>query len=213
ARRVATELRRFGIQADDSGGVPLANTPPAALLRTMLEAAFRPGDPVAVLSLLKHPLLRLGLERPVVRRAAETIELVVLRGGVGRPDVAQLVEDFEARLTGIGDKSRKPFWFDRITVRRIEEARDVVGRLVAALAPLLGHRGEATVDLAAMVRATVEVLENLGRDEHGGLGTLYDGEAGAKLAEVLRALVAAQASFTFAADEWPDVMDALAAPE
>lgn len=213
ARRVATELGRFGIQADDSGGVPLASTPPAALLRTMLEAAFRPGDPVAVLSLLKHPLLRLGLERPVVRRAAETIELVVLRGGVGRPDVARLADDFEERLTNIGDKSRKPFWFDRITVRRIEDARDVAARLVAALGPLLDFRDEATVELSAMVRATVEVLENLGRDEHGGLGTLYHGEAGAKLAEVLRALVAAQASFSFAADEWPDVMDALAAPE
>ena len=54
---------------------------------------------------------------PAVRRAAETIELVVLRGGVGRPDVAQLADDFEARLSGIGDKSRKPFWFDRVTVR------------------------------------------------------------------------------------------------
>lgn len=213
ARRVATELKRFGIQADDSGGVPLANTPPAALLRTMLEAAFRPGDPVATLSLLKHPLLRLGLERPVVRRAAETIELVVLRGGVGRPDVAQLADDFEARLTGMGGASRKPFWFDRVTVRRIEEAREVADRMVAALAPLFAFRSEETVELGAMVRATVEALEALGRDEHGGLGTLYDGEAGAKLAEVLRSLVAAQASFTFAADEWPDVMDALAAPE
>ncbi|CAN7583438.1 double-strand break repair protein AddB [Aminobacter sp. LjRoot7] len=213
ARRVASELRRFGIQADDSGGLPLANTPPAALLRTMLAAAFRPGDPVAVLSLLKHPLLRLGRERSAVRRAAETIELVVLRGGVGRPDIAGLAEDFEARLTGIGDASRKPFWFDRISVRRIEEARDVANRLVSGLAPLFAFRGDAQVELAAIVRATVEALENFARDEHGGLGTLYDGDAGAKLAEALRSLVAAQASFSFAADEWPDVMDALVAPE
>ena len=32
ARRVSAELLRFGIRADDSGGTPLANTPPAALL-------------------------------------------------------------------------------------------------------------------------------------------------------------------------------------
>ncbi|WP_269933206.1 double-strand break repair protein AddB [Aminobacter sp. HY435] len=213
ARRVATELKRFGIQADDSGGVPLANTPPTALLRTMLDVAFRPGDPVAVLSLLKHPLLRLGAERPVVRRAAETLELVVLRGGVGRPDIATLVEDFERRMTSVAGAARKPFWFDRITVRRIEEARDIAARLVVGLAPLFAFRSDAQVDLAQIVRATVEALENLGRDEHGGLGALYDGDAGAKLAEALRSLVAAQASFTFAADEWPDVMDALVAPE
>ena len=48
ARRVSAELLRFGVRADDSGGTPLANTPPAALLRLMLEAVFRPGDPVAV---------------------------------------------------------------------------------------------------------------------------------------------------------------------
>lgn len=213
ARRVASELRRFGIQADDSGGVPLANTPPAALLRTMVEAAIRPGDPVAVLSLLKHPLLRLGLERHVVRRAAETIELVVLRGGVGRPDIARLAEDFDTRLTGIGDASRKPFWFDRINVRRIEDARNVAARLVAAVAPLTALRGEEAIELGTVVRATVEALEHLGRDELGGLATLYDGDAGAKLAETLRGLVSAQASFSFAAAEWPDVLDALVAPE
>ena len=96
ARRVSAELLRFGVRADDSGGTPLANTPPAALLRLMLEAVFRPGDPVAVLALLKHPLLTLGLERGAVRHAAETIELVALRGGTGRPDMATLGELFDA---------------------------------------------------------------------------------------------------------------------
>ena len=61
ARRVSAELLRFGIRADDSGGTPLAGTPPAALLALMLRAVFQPGDPVPVLALLKHPLLSLGL--------------------------------------------------------------------------------------------------------------------------------------------------------
>ena len=42
---------------------------------------------------------------------------------------------------------------------------------------------------------------------------LYAGDAGEKLAELLRGMVAASATFSFAADEWPDVMDALIAPE
>ena len=33
ARRVSAELLRFGIRADDSGGTPLARTPPGELLR------------------------------------------------------------------------------------------------------------------------------------------------------------------------------------
>ncbi len=213
ARRVASELRRFGIRGDDSGGVPLANTLPAVLLRTMVEAVIRPGDPVAILSLLKHPLLRLELKRPVVRRAAETIELVMLRGVVGRPNLALLAEDFDTRLTSLSNASRKPFWFDRITVRRIDEARDVVSRLIAAIASLTAFHDDENVELNTIVRVTVEALENLGRDHLGGLATLYDGDVGSKLAEVLRGLVSAQSIFSFAVAEWPDVLDALIATE
>ncbi|SDA94573.1 double-strand break repair protein AddB [Mesorhizobium qingshengii] len=213
ARRVSVELLRFGVVADDSGGMPLANTPAASLLRLALEAVFRPGDPVGLLSLLKHPLLGLGLQRADVRHAAELVELVALRGGTGRPDIASLSELFEARLTGLGSVSRQPFWFSRLTVRSIESARNVLERLKHALAPLAAFRGQADADLAALVKASVVALENLGRAEDGGLRELYAGDAGEKLAELLRGLVAASASLSFAASEWPDVMDALIAPE
>ncbi|MCV3206303.1 double-strand break repair protein AddB [Mesorhizobium sp. YC-39] len=213
ARRVSVELLRFGVVADDSGGTPLANTPAACLLRLALQAAFSPGDPVALLSLLKHPLLGLGLERTSVRHAAEIVELVALRGGTGRPDIATLPELFEARLTGLGGSSRPPFWFSRLTVRSIEVARELLVRLAAALAPLVALRGEGDTNLAALSRTSVVVLENLGRAEDGSLSELYAGDAGEKLAELLRGLVAAAVPFSFAADEWPDVMEALIAPE
>lgn len=212
ARRVSVELLRFGVVADDSGGTPLANTPAAGLLRLALQAAFRPGDPVALLSLLKHPLLCLGLERTRVRHAAEIVELVALRGGTGRPDIASLPGLFEARLTGLGD-TRPPFWFSRLTVRNIEAARELLVRLAAALAPLVALRGEGDTDLAALSRTSVVVLENLGRAADGSLSGLYAGDAGEKLAELLRGLVAAAVPFSFAVDEWPDVMEALIAPE
>ncbi|SIT54180.1 conserved hypothetical protein [Mesorhizobium prunaredense] len=212
ARRVSVELLRFGVVADDSGGTPLINTPAAGLLRLALQAAFRPGDPVALLSLLKHPLLGLGLERISVRHAAEIVELVALRGGTGRPDVASLPELFDARLTGLGSP-RPPFWFSRLTVRNIERARELLVRLAAALAPLTAFRSQAEADLAELTRASVVALEGLGRAADGSLSELYAGDAGEKLAELLRGLVAATASFSFAADEWPDVMEALIAPE
>lgn len=213
ARRVSAELLRFGVVADDSGGTPLANTPAASLLRLALQAAFRPGDPVGLLSLLKHPLLGLGLERASVRHAAELIELVALRGGTGRPDIASLPALFEARLAGLSSDKRQPFWFSRLTVGGIETARDLLTRLTGALAPLTAFRGQDDADLVALTRASVAALENLGRAADGSLSELYAGDAGEKLAELLRGLVAASASFAFAADEWPDVMDALIAPE
>lgn len=213
ARRVSSELMRFGIRADDSGGSPLINSAPATLASLMLQAVFRPGDPVAVLALLKHPLLRLGLERATVRRAAETVELVALRGGTGRPDIALLSEIFEVRLIALADRARPPFWLPRLTARRTAEARDVLGRLRTALAPLINERGNRSVALADLLRPTIVALEDLGRGAEGDLADLYAGDAGDKLAAFLRSLLAVDASFMIGADEWPDVMTAFMAPE
>jgi ATP-dependent helicase/nuclease subunit B len=213
ARRVSAELLRFGIVADDSGGTPLTNTPAAVLLRLMVRCVFQPGDPVALLALIKHPLLALGFERSVVRRAAELIELVALRGGTGRPDIATLRAHFEQRLAGAGDGRREPFWLKRFPAIRIEQAQAVIEKLVAGLSPLLALRAETELGVAALTEVSVAALEALGRDGDGSLARLYDGDGGEKLAEVLRDFISASAPFSFAADEWPDVLDALLAPE
>lgn len=213
ARRVSAELLRFGVTADDSGGTPLANTPPAALLRLAAQAAFRPGDPLPLLALVKHPLLSLGMERAPVRHAAELIELAALRGGTGRPDIAALPDLFERRLADPGDGGREPFWFARFPARRIEEAIGVADKLVAALFPLLELRGRTDLGVPDFAQASTQALEALGRQADGSITALYAGDAGHKLAQVLRDLVAAQSPFGFCADEWPDVLDALLAPE
>jgi ATP-dependent helicase/nuclease subunit B len=214
ARRVAAELLRFGVNADDSGGTPLISTPPATLLALLVEAAFRPGDPVPIVALLKHPLLLLGGERSQVRHAVETMELVALRGGTGRPDVASLDTLFEERLKELADDSRrKPFWMARVGEHRIEAARRLLARAVEAVAPLAGMRERRLVSLAEMVRMTVVAFEALGRDRDGSLAALYGGDAGDKLADTLRGLVETSAGFDFAPSEWPDVLRALIGPE
>lgn len=213
ARRVSAELRRFGIRADDSGGLPLAKTPPATLLLQAVRAVFTPGDPVAILSLLKHPLLSLGLERTTVRGAAEMIELVALRGGNGRPDVSSLGALFEERFSELGASHRKPHWLERLTAPRLEAARAVTAALQAALEPLadLRHRKDVTTEEAT--RLSVTALEGLGRGADGSLAELYAGEAGAALADFLRGLIAAQAGYAIPTAEWCAVLDALIATE
>jgi ATP-dependent helicase/nuclease subunit B len=212
ARRVSAELLRFGIRADDSGGTPLAGSPPAALLALMLRAVFQPGDPVPVLALLKHPLLSLALTRGMVRRAVEIIELVALRGGYGRPDVADLRALFDDRLVA-SKKDRPPFWLKRISAKEIEDARCVLDALGAALASLAAFAGREDTQLGEIARATVVALETLARGSNGELDALYAGDAGEKLTEFLRGLVAVEDGFAFAAREWPDVFEALIAPE
>ncbi|WP_447757241.1 double-strand break repair protein AddB [Sphingopyxis fribergensis] len=62
ATRVAAALARWDISVDDSAGQPLGQTPPGALLLALAEfaAAF---DPVRLVALLGHPLVRAGEAR------------------------------------------------------------------------------------------------------------------------------------------------------
>ena len=60
AGRVATELLRYGVVADDSAGEPLADTPPAVFLRLLARAVAEELAPVPLLALLKHPLAAAG---------------------------------------------------------------------------------------------------------------------------------------------------------
>ncbi|MGE0503288.1 MAG: double-strand break repair protein AddB [Rhizobiaceae bacterium] len=213
ARRVRAELERFGIRADDSGGTPLLGTPPGELLTLLVAAVFGPGDPVPAVALLKHPLLRLGMPRADARHAAEAIELVALRGGVGRPDVAGLAARFEDCLAAMRSAPRKPFWLARIDALRETAARRFLAALDSALTPLAALRDGRDVDVATMLQATIAAFEALGRDADGSLAELYRGEAGDRLTDVLRGLMAAEAGLVFDADEWPGVLDALLATE
>jgi len=57
ARRVAVHLRRWNIEANDTAGRPLSILPPGTLLLALAEAAAQRFAPMALLALLKHPLV------------------------------------------------------------------------------------------------------------------------------------------------------------
>ena len=210
ARRVAAELRRFGLQPDDSGGRQLRHYPAAALLLRAVEVALSPGDPVALLSLIKNPLLCCVMPRASARRAAEIVELVAFRGGTGRPDMAELSALFETRWAGLGrDGVRKPFWLPRISDAEIADARALTQAITEALVPLAALRGNADVSLRDVARLSVEALEALGRTEDGSLARLYGEDGGEALVKFLRELTGSETPLAFAASEWPDMLTAL----
>ena len=63
ARRVVAALERWHVAVDDSGGDALAETPAGVFARLAAEAALSGLEPVTLLALLKHPLLRLSAKR------------------------------------------------------------------------------------------------------------------------------------------------------
>ena len=85
ARRVSAALERWNIDAEDSGGDALTDTPAGIFARLAADAAFGVLAPVTLLALLKHPLLRLGVRD--TGRAVATLERAILRGP--RPRLGQ----------------------------------------------------------------------------------------------------------------------------
>ncbi|WP_284734419.1 double-strand break repair protein AddB [Sphingosinicella terrae] len=79
ARRVSAHLRRWGIEADDSAGRPLSQTPPGTLLLALAAAAADRFAPVPLLALLKHPLVAAGPARLAWLDGARLLDLA-LRG-------------------------------------------------------------------------------------------------------------------------------------
>ncbi|MET3559529.1 ATP-dependent helicase/nuclease subunit B [Bartonella japonica] len=208
ARRVSAELQRFGIEANDSGGIPLAQTLPATLLRLILENVFQPYDPIAFLSLLKHPLTTLKHSRHHLREMAENFEIFVLRGNTGSVNLCECDQFFEKWMK-IRFQNTNISTFDQ---QKSEEAHLLCQLLVKAVEPLaslMKQVKECTINEAAA--ATVEVFENFGRDENNSLAHLYQDEAGQALLTFLRELVSDQSGLKFHLCEWPAMFLALMA--
>jgi len=214
ARRVVGELARFGIDADDSGGRHLRDVETSTLLRLTVETVFNPGDPVALLALVKHPLLRLETPRIDRRLAGETLELVAFRGGTGRASVTDLPAFFDRRLEESANQSWRPAWHDSITPEMIAAARGLCENLSQAVAPLAPFATTSRrTNIAEIARATAEAIENMARDENGSVAAFYSGERGEKVASFLRGLVSSESELDFEASEWPAILDALMAGE
>ena len=57
-RRVEEKLKRWAIDADDSGGTPFVHSRRGLFLQRVANWLASPGDPVALLALLRHPLFK-----------------------------------------------------------------------------------------------------------------------------------------------------------
>jgi ATP-dependent helicase/nuclease subunit B len=173
AGRVAAELRRFGIVADDSAGEPLAETPPAVFLRLLAAALDQQLAPVPLLAMLKHPLAAAGLSPAACRQAARVLELACLRGPRPIPGLAGLRRAVDHAG---GDAV----------------CRDLVTRMERALEPALRMASAVAAPPAVMLQALIEGAERLAAsDEHPGPSRLWAGEEGEALATRLAAALAA----------------------
>jgi len=175
ARRVAGELKRWGLMVDDSAGLPLEKTPGAVFLRLLIETVSHKLSPVSLLALLKHPYAA-GGERPSGFRATvRVLERHLLRGpkpGDGFAGLDAVLSD--ATFSRQADRDRVAALLARL--------RDILEPLLEAVA---ADRTTLGLVLDAHVRAAEALAAT---DTEAGSDRLWDGEDGEALARFVRDL-------------------------
>jgi ATP-dependent helicase/nuclease subunit B len=165
ARRVAVTLRRWNIEADDSGGDPLAETEAGVFARLVAAAALDRLSPVPLLALLKHPLARLGAEPGAHLPAVATLEQAILRGPRPRPGATGLMNafaTFRGELRKLRADESSLIHRSEPRARLHDGALDRAAKLIEAVAAALGPlesmaiaREQNFADLAACHREAV----------------------------------------------------------
>ncbi len=167
ARRVAVELGRWGIEADDSAGVPLAQTSVMVFIRALAAMVADGFAPVPLLAANKHPLAAAGLNPAQWRSQTRDFERRALRGPRPAPGIAGL-------YAAGGEESPHPF----------------VDRLAERVAPLIKCIELDNCPFADYQDALLETAENLAatQDETGAarLWRGDDGDAAARFFADLR---------------------------
>ncbi|WP_252509743.1 double-strand break repair protein AddB [Thalassospira sp. TSL5-1] len=201
ARRVATELRRWEVDVDDSAGVPLHDTAPAIFLRLVVRTVQEQFAPVPLLELLKHPLCAAGMAPETFRTHTRLLELQILRGPRPGPGLDGLI----SAIDGWRDET-----IDRIgksnaanAAPRIERIRDdhnrlcaLVSALEAALLPLRDLMDDKTILPVEALRTHVRCCEILAAtDQQEGADRLWRGDAGEALADFVYELLQALPGF------------------
>jgi ATP-dependent helicase/nuclease subunit B len=191
ARRVLAALSRWQVAADDSGGDALPDTAPGIFARLAAEATLGGLEPVTLLALIKHPLLRLGAEACAIA----VLERAILRGPrprAGSEGLRHALHSFRSDRDDLHRSDPRA----NISDAEIDLAAVFVERLAAALAPLETLRSAAQV-FAVIAAAHREVIANLARDQAGEIAA-FAGAEGTALATVFDDIAASAPAIALA---------------
>ncbi|PWE18464.1 double-strand break repair protein AddB [Marinicauda salina] len=174
ARRVATEMRRFGVTLDDSAGEALSDTAAGVFLFRVLDAALDAGSALALSALVASPLFALGGDRAKRRAEFGAIERRALRGR--KPG-----RDYDAVRRRIDEATQN-------SPKRRDRWRGLIDAVEVALAPLLALEGPHPAEDWA--RALAAAGEALAADsERSGAERLWAGDAGEAAAGLVREFI------------------------
>lgn len=201
AARVSAHLKRWNIAADDSAGQPLSLTPPGTLLLALARMVAERFAPVALLDLLKHPLVRKGEERPDWLENVRGLDLL-LRGPRPAPGLAGLKARLAPRPADEQDRQEKlrariAHWWSG------EEARFTALEAMAGSGAGSGEgsgAGSGSIRLPELLGALRQVAGDLSNDQ------IWAGHHGRALSDLM-------VEMERAAPMGPDHVEAEALPD
>ncbi len=178
-RRVAAEMKRWGVTVDDSAGLPLAATPPASFLLLLVRTVSDALAPIGLLALLKHPLCSAGQAPRTTRQQARALERAALRGPRPKAGIDGLRQRLEA--------SRENGYGPGLTI--CDDADRLVDRLAELLTPLLADNSPELSDWLRQLCVVAQALAATPEDPAGR--RLWTGDAGEVLATFINELAEA----------------------
>ena len=190
ARRVASELQRWGIAIDDSAGQPLASTVAGTFLRLVVATVAAEFAPIPLLAMLKHPLTALGFSAATARAKARRLESLALHGPRPAPGIAGL----RAALGANGSS-----------------LVDFLAALERATAPLQRAMHKPRAPLLDLLRAHIETAEAVAASAaEPGDERLWSGDDGEGAAAFLSQLAEAAAALEpIPPADYPELYDVL----
>jgi ATP-dependent helicase/nuclease subunit B len=156
ARRVSSDLHRYGIEINDSAGTPLSLTSIGALLILFAQMVVDNFSIHITLATLKHPLILGGLPSGVFRSRVCQFEQQILRSSIITPSITEII------MT-LNSKSELRIWFENL----LETIKNFV--------TLMKKPSASVCDL---LNTHISCIERLARDEHQTKTTLWNNDAG-----------------------------------
>lgn len=211
ARRVASELYRFGIEIDDSAGIPLAQSDAGLLVRQLTAATIGPADPVNLTAIAKR-IGRSCAEGQQAISPGDYFELAVLRGAIMTPlpgEYAGAVGHARRKLAG---DRHAPVALKQLGDEAWQDVLSLAAKIDTALGPLANLReANDPQPLADCFKRLGECLDLLFDDDDDAFADLAGGAQ-------IRDMIAEHAALhdvglELAASEFPDALEALMEPE
>ncbi|WP_234397662.1 double-strand break repair protein AddB [Sneathiella glossodoripedis] len=195
SRRVSAELRRWGIEVDDSAGASLDQSPPGVFLRLIAKMVADRFDPLSVLAVLKHPYANMGYPIGRFRTLVRELEINLLRGPKPAEGLGGLESLVIAAVAQTKISCELESWFTKFKqiVKPLED---------------LALSGE--VPFEKFLKKYVSVAEELCVSENELQTVLWQGHFGEEAASFISELLrASDIAGPVKSDIWPELLESL----